>query len=86
MPQRACYGLLDGGPSHSGPLLGPFESLRGGTLSTNPRQQPPSAWQVRRCWVIWIFLVCDKFAEYLVSENQVLWHEIAEFFFTELIE
>jgi hypothetical protein len=38
--------------------------MRGGTPGTNPRQQPPSAWQVSRCWVIWIFLVCDEFAEY----------------------
>jgi hypothetical protein len=30
--------LLDGGSSCSGPLLGAFESLRGGTPSTNPRQ------------------------------------------------
>jgi hypothetical protein len=27
---------LDGGPSHSGPLLGPFESVWGGTPGTNP--------------------------------------------------
>jgi hypothetical protein len=43
------WNLPDGGPSHSGPLLGPSESLRGGTLSTNPHQQPLSAWQVSRC-------------------------------------
>jgi hypothetical protein len=30
----------DGGLSCSGPLLGPFESMWGGTLGTNPRQQP----------------------------------------------
>jgi hypothetical protein len=35
--------LQDGGPSHSGPLLRPSESMRGGTLGTNPRQQPLSA-------------------------------------------
>jgi hypothetical protein len=58
--------LLDGGPSHSGPFLGPFESMRAGTPGTNPRPQPSSAWQVSRCWVIWIFLVCDKFAEYSI--------------------
>jgi hypothetical protein len=28
--------LLDGGPSHSGPFLGPFKSMRGGTPGTNP--------------------------------------------------
>jgi hypothetical protein len=28
--------LLDGGPSHNRPLLGSFESMRGGTLGTNP--------------------------------------------------
>jgi hypothetical protein len=27
---------------------------------------PPSAWQVSRCWVIWIFLVCNKFAKYSI--------------------
>jgi hypothetical protein len=37
------WNLLNGGPSHSGPLLGPSESVRGGTPDTNPRQQPPSA-------------------------------------------
>jgi hypothetical protein len=61
MPWGARLGLLDGGPSHNGPLLGPFESLRGGTSGTNPRQQPPSAWQVSRYRVIWIFLFCDEF-------------------------
>jgi hypothetical protein len=30
--------LLDSGPSCSGPLLGPFESMRGGTPGTNPHQ------------------------------------------------
>jgi hypothetical protein len=39
----------------------------GGTPGTNPRQQPSSAWQVSRCCVIWILLVRDKFAEYLIS-------------------
>jgi hypothetical protein len=58
--------LLDSGPSRKGPLLGPSESLRGGTPVTNSRQQPPSAWQVSRCWVIWVFLVSDKFAEYII--------------------
>jgi hypothetical protein len=48
----AIWNLLDGGPSHSGPLLGPSESMRVGTLGTNPHQQPPSACQVSRCWVI----------------------------------
>jgi hypothetical protein len=41
--------LLKGGPSHCRPLLGPSESLRGGTPGTNPRQQPSSAWQVSKC-------------------------------------
>jgi hypothetical protein len=35
--------LPDGGPSHSRPLLGPYKSMWGGTLGTNPRQQPSSA-------------------------------------------
>jgi hypothetical protein len=35
--------LLYGGLSHSGPLLGPSESMWSGTLGTNPHQQPPSA-------------------------------------------
>jgi hypothetical protein len=43
------WNLLDGGPSHSGPIHGPSESMRGGTPGTNPCQQPPSAWQVSRC-------------------------------------
>jgi hypothetical protein len=43
------WNLLDDGLSHSGPLLGPSESMRGGTLGTNPHQQPPSAWQMSRC-------------------------------------
>jgi hypothetical protein len=60
------WNLLDDGPSRKGPLLGPSESMRGGTLGTNTRQQPLSAWQVSRCWVIWIFLVRDEFAEYSI--------------------
>jgi hypothetical protein len=40
------WNLLDGGPSHRGPLLGPCEFMRGGTQGTNPHQWPPSAWQV----------------------------------------
>jgi hypothetical protein len=32
------WNLLDSGPSHSGLLLEPSESLRGGTPGTNPRQ------------------------------------------------
>jgi hypothetical protein len=32
------WNLLDGGPSHSGSLLGPSESMRGGTPGTNPHQ------------------------------------------------
>jgi hypothetical protein len=36
--------LLDGGPSHSRPLLGTSESMRGGTPGNNPHQQSPSAW------------------------------------------
>jgi hypothetical protein len=58
------WNLLDGGPSNSGPLLGPSESMQGGTLGTNTRQQLPSAWQVSMYWVIWIFLICNKYAEY----------------------
>jgi hypothetical protein len=61
------WNLLDGGLSCSGPLLRPFESMRGGTSGTNPHQQPPSAWQVSRCWVIWIFLVCVEFAKYTIQ-------------------
>jgi hypothetical protein len=60
------WNLLDGGLSHNGPLLGPSEFLRGGTLDTNLSQQPPSVWQVSICWVIWILLVCDKFVEYSI--------------------
>jgi hypothetical protein len=46
------WNLLDGGLSHNGPLLGPFESMQGDTPGTNLRQQSMSAWQVSRCWVI----------------------------------
>jgi hypothetical protein len=34
------WNLLGDGPSHIGPLLGPSESMRGGTLGTNPRHSP----------------------------------------------
>jgi hypothetical protein len=64
------WNLLDVGPSHNGPLLGPSESMRGGTPGTNPHQSPPSAWQVSRCWVIWIFLVHDEFFEYSISATK----------------
>jgi hypothetical protein len=64
------WNLLDGRLSHSGPLLGPSKSLRGGTPGTNSHQQPPSACQVSRCWVIWIFLVSNEFAEYSISETK----------------
>jgi hypothetical protein len=30
------WNLSDGGPSHSGLLLGPSKFMRGGTLGTNP--------------------------------------------------
>jgi hypothetical protein len=40
------WNFLDGGPSHNGPLVRPSKSMRGGTLGTNPRQQPLSAWKV----------------------------------------
>jgi hypothetical protein len=64
--------LLDGGMSCSGPLLGPSESMRSGTSGTNLHQQPPSAWQLSRCWVIWIFHVHDEFVEYSVQEPSTL--------------
>jgi hypothetical protein len=32
------WNLLDGGLSHNGPLLGPSESMRGGTPGTNLHQ------------------------------------------------
>jgi hypothetical protein len=35
--------VLDGGPSHNGPLLRPFESLRGGTPGTNPHHRVPES-------------------------------------------
>jgi hypothetical protein len=34
------WNILEDGPSHNGPLLGPSESMRGGTPGLNPRQQP----------------------------------------------
>jgi hypothetical protein len=36
--------LPDGGLSHSELLLGPSESMQGGTPDTNLRQQTSSAW------------------------------------------
>jgi hypothetical protein len=32
----SLWNLLDGGPSHSGPLLKPSESMRDDTSGTNP--------------------------------------------------
>jgi hypothetical protein len=61
------WNLIYGGLTHSEPLLGPSKSMRGSTLGTNLRQQPPKAWQVSRCWVIWVFLVRDEFAKYSIS-------------------
>jgi hypothetical protein len=37
------WNFLDGVLSHSGLLLEPSESMWGGILGTNPRQQLPSA-------------------------------------------
>jgi hypothetical protein len=34
------WNLLDGGLSHSRPLLGPSESMWSGMLGINPHQQP----------------------------------------------
>jgi hypothetical protein len=45
----------------------PSESMRDGISITNPRHQPPSAWQVGRYWMIWIFLVRNEFVEYSIS-------------------
>jgi hypothetical protein len=72
--------LLDGGLSHNRLLHEPSESLRGGTLGTNPHQQPPSGWQVGRCWVIWIFLVSDKFAEYSILGTKYSGMKLLSFF------
>jgi hypothetical protein len=42
----ARHGLLDGGPSHSGPLLRPSESLQSGISGTNPRHfLAPLSWK-----------------------------------------
>jgi hypothetical protein len=66
--------------------------MRGGTPGTNPRQQPPSAWQVSRCWMILIFLICDEVAEYSIHEPSTLTPNRRvlslgdECFFAELIE
>jgi hypothetical protein len=62
------WNLLDSGPSHSGPLLGPSKSMRGGTAGTNPHLQPLNACQVSGYWVILIFLVSDEFADYSIRE------------------
>jgi hypothetical protein len=32
----------------------------------------PILWQVIRCWVIWIFLICYEFAKYSVEEPSTL--------------
>jgi hypothetical protein len=66
------WNLPDGGLSHSGPLLGPFESMWGGALGSNPCRQPLNVCQVSRCWVIWIFLVRDKFVKYSIQEPSTL--------------
>jgi hypothetical protein len=43
------WNLSDDGPSHSGPLLRPSKSMRGGTSGTNPRQRPDEAiWEKGR--------------------------------------
>jgi hypothetical protein len=55
-----------GGETLRTPLCA-FRVYTGGTLGTNPRRQPPSAYQVSRCWVIWIFLVRDEFAKHSIS-------------------
>jgi hypothetical protein len=34
------WNLPDGGPSHSGPLIGPSECMQGDTLGTIPRHGP----------------------------------------------
>jgi hypothetical protein len=77
--QKVGHNLLEDSRGYQGPS----ESMCGGTLGTNPHQQPPSAWQVSRCWVIWIFLVFDEFAEYsiqkpstLAQNRLVLFHQI----------
>jgi hypothetical protein len=64
------WNLLDGGPNRSGPLLEPSESLRDGTPGTNACQHHLSAWQVSRCYLIWIFLVSDEFIEHPISETK----------------
>jgi hypothetical protein len=40
----AFWSLLQDGPSPYGPLLQPSKFMRLGTLGTDSRQQPPSAW------------------------------------------
>jgi hypothetical protein len=67
---------MDGGPSRSRPLLKPSESMRGGILATNTRQQPSRACQVSKYYVISIVLVSDEFAEYLIQEPSTLAREL----------
>ncbi len=43
------WNLLDGGPSHSGPLHGPSESMRGGTPGTNPHHNSKGVTFVALC-------------------------------------
>jgi hypothetical protein len=52
------------------PSLGLLSPCRVVPRGTNPRQQPQSAWQVNRCWVIWIFLVHNKFVEYSILRTK----------------
>jgi hypothetical protein len=49
------WNLQDGGPSHSGPLLGLSKSMRGGTLGTNPATESTWRW---RCRVDLNHLIC----------------------------
>jgi hypothetical protein len=55
----------------------PPKSMRLGTHGTNPHHQPPSVWQMSKCWWSWSSLSVMKLSS-TQFRNQVSWHEITE--------
>jgi hypothetical protein len=47
-------------------------NLLDGGMSCSGPLLGPSAWQLSRCWVIWIFHVHDEFVEYSIQEPSTL--------------
>jgi hypothetical protein len=79
LPWGTCFNLfckIDQSPCK--PLLKPPESMRLGTLGTNPHQQPSNAWQVNRCLVI-LNLPCSWWSCRLLNfRNQYFAVEMGE--------